>query len=93
MTVADHGANVPTLDADFESRLLKYINTEVSLIDDDIGGDTDLLLTGAVDSLGVIGITQWLEDEVGFSVEPTEVTLDNFQTVDRMLAYCRTKLG
>lgn len=91
--MADQSTNVPTLDADFESRLLKYINTEVSLIDDDIEADTDLLLTGAVDSLGVIGITQWLEDEVGFSVEPTEVTLDNFQTVDRMVGFCRTKLG
>ena len=91
--MADHPAGGATLDTEFESRLLKYINTEVSLIDDDIETETDLLLTGAVDSLGVIGITQWLEDEAGFTVEPTEVTLDNFQTVDRMLAYCRSKLG
>lgn len=90
--MADHTAQRATLDTEFENRLLKYINTEVSLIDDDIESDTDLLLTGAVDSLGVIGITQWLEDEAGFPVEPIEVTLDNFQTVDRMLAYCRTKL-
>ncbi len=91
--MADHGTAKAALDAEFEIRLLKYINTEVSLIDDDLDSDTDLLLTGAVDSLGVIGITQWLEDEAGFSVEPTDVTLDNFQTVDRMLAYCRSKLG
>jgi acyl carrier protein len=93
MTMADHVTAKAALDAEFENRLLKYINTEVSLIDDDLDSDTDLLLTGAVDSLGVIGITQWLEDEAGFSVEPTEVTLDNFQTVNRMLAYCRSKLG
>lgn len=89
----DLAATQAKLEAGFQNRLLKYINTEVSLIEDDIDTHTDLLLTGAVDSLGVIGITQWLEDEAGFAVEPTEVTLENFQTVDRMLTYCRSKLG
>lgn len=54
-----------------------------------LSADTDLLLTGAVDSLGVIRITQWLEDDLGIVVDPAEVTLENFQTVDRMVAYTR----
>lgn len=76
---------------EFSSRLLKFVQEEVAVGGIDVVGDTDLLLTGAVDSLGVIRITQWLEDEAGIEVDPAEVTLENFQTVDRMIAYATGK--
>lgn len=85
--------NVSHLSTDFSDRLLKFVNTEVSLVTETIGSDTDLLLTGAVDSLGVMSITTWIEDELGFEVDATEITLDNFQTIDRTLRYCESKLG
>ncbi len=77
----------------FVEKLVKFINAEVSVSPDPIVADTDLLLTGAVDSLGVVRVTQWLEDELGFEVDPVEVTLDNFQTVDKMVAYASAKVG
>lgn len=67
--------------------LLEYINGEVSLDPTiRIEGETDLLLTGLVDSVGVIEIVGWLEDTTDVEIDPTHVVLDNFQTVDRMLA-------
>lgn len=75
--------------SEFASRLLKFVREEVAVDGIDVQGETDLLLTGAVDSLGVIRITQWLEDEAGITVDPADVTLDNFQTVDRMIAYAQ----
>lgn len=70
-----------------ESDLLEFINAEVRL-DQSVAvvGDTDLLLTGLVDSVGVIEIVGWLEDEAGIEVDPLDVVLANFQTVDRMMA-------
>lgn len=70
-----------------ESDLLEFINAEVRL-DQSVAvvGDTDLLLTGLVDSVGVIEIVGWLEDETGIEVDPLDVVLANFQTVDRMIA-------
>lgn len=76
-----------------QDKLLAFINAEVSVSPDPVATDTDLLLTGAVDSLGVVIITQWLEDEMGFEVDPVEVTLDNFQTVDQMMVYAKSKLS
>jgi len=84
---------LPETSDELAARLLKFINTEVSLVDDEIEADTDLLLTGAVDSLGVMRVTQWIEDELGFEVDATDVTLDNFQTVKRTLRYCQAKHG
>lgn len=69
-------------------QLLEFVNTEVSLDPGQtVVGATDLLLTGLVDSLGVIRIVHWMEDELGIEVDPADVVLDNFQTVDQMLAY------
>ncbi len=76
-----------TLTEETAAKLLRFINAEVSVSPDPIGAETDLLLTGAVDSLGVIRITQWMEDELDVEVDPADVTLDNFQTVTRMMAY------
>lgn len=72
---------------DHADRLLAFIQDEVCVDGVELTLDTDLLLTGAVDSLGVIRITQWIEDEIGIEVDPGDVTLENFQTVDRMLVY------
>lgn len=79
------------MQAELSSLLLKFVREEVAVTDIDLQGDTDLLLTGAVDSLGVIRITQWLEDVGGIEVDPADVTLENFQTVDRMIAYASTR--
>ncbi len=82
--------NVDNPGNSIDERLLTYINTEVASETVDV--ETDLLLTGAVDSIGVMRITQWMEDEYGLDVDPLEVTLANFQTVQRMLAFIQTKV-
>lgn len=66
--------------------LVTFINEEI-VIDEPVAASTDLLLSGAVDSLGVIRITHWMEEQAGVVVDPGDVTLENFQTVDRMVAY------
>ncbi len=71
--------------------LLTFVQDEVCLHPIDLQLETDLLLTGAVDSLGVIRITQWLEDEFDIEVDPIEVTLENFRTVGLIVAYSKTK--
>ena len=68
--------------------LLHMITSEVSLDPSfPIDEDTDLLLTALVDSLGVVQIVGWLEDTLSIEIEPTDVVLENFQTVRQMLAY------
>jgi acyl carrier protein len=78
---------------DLTARLLSFVQDDVCNHRVELSPDTDLLLTGAVDSLGVIRITQWLEDETGIEVDPGDVTLENFQTVDRMITYVEKQLA
>ena len=72
--------------------LTRFIQDEIVLDDVIVDGDLDLLLTGAVDSLGVIRITHWMEETTGIVVDPGEVTLENFQTVDKMAAYLDSRV-
>lgn len=70
-----------------EQELIKFLQDEIVVDDLMIEADTDLLLSGAVDSLGVIRLTQWLEDTTGKEVDPGDVTLENFQSVAAIVAY------
>jgi acyl carrier protein len=70
------------------AQLIEMIADEVSLDPSaEITSDTDLLLGGLVDSLGVVRIVGWIEDELGIEIDPLDVVLDNFGTVDAMVAY------
>ena len=75
----------------FTERLIEYISAEVATADDPIDPDTDLLLTGLVDSLGVILIVNWMEDELTISIDPADVVLENFQFVHQMVAYAQRR--
>lgn len=73
---------------DIRSELIALINDELSLDPTVlVEADTDLLLTGLVDSLGVVEIVAWLEDRLATTIDPVDVVLENFQTVDLMTAF------
>lgn len=75
---------------DFEDLLLSLLNDEISVDPSEtIEIDTDLLLTGLVDSLGVVQVVAWMEDELGVAIDPIDVTLDNFQTPARMIEFAK----
>lgn len=56
-----------------------------------IGDDEDLLLSGLVDSLGVVRLIDFLEEESGVSIPPGEITIENFGTVNAMATYLSAK--
>lgn len=71
-----------------QTDLLALINDELSLDPAlPVETDTDLLLTGQVDSLGVVQIVAWLEDRLEIEIDPADVVLEHFQTVDAMIGY------
>jgi acyl carrier protein len=76
---------------DFRQRLTDLIVDEVAIADDLIEGPTDLLLSGLVDSLGVVIVADWIQDELSIVIDPVDVVLENFQTVDAMVAYVESR--
>ena len=75
----------------FADAILELLNDELSLDPSvTIEADTDLLMTGLVDSLGIIQVVAWIEDELDVSIDPVDVTLENFQTAGRMISFAAT---
>jgi len=52
-----------------------------------VTADEELLLTGLIDSLGVIALVSHLESATGRSIPPEDVTLDNFSSVGAIAEY------
>jgi len=45
-----------------------------------VEAETELLMSGLIDSLGVVSLIAWLEDEMGTVIDPGLVTLENFES-------------
>jgi len=72
-------------------RLARYIAEELLNLDPrdgrTIAPDEDLLGGGLVDSLGVMSLVFFIEQETGLDVPPEDVTIEHFQTLDAIDAY------
>jgi acyl carrier protein len=51
----------------------------------------NLLLSGLVDSLGVMRLVGFIEKSYGFKVPAADVKLSNFQTLDAIAAYVASR--
>lgn len=67
--------------SDLLAKLTKWIATEVALDPAVlIDVDTELLVSGLVDSLGVVQIVSWLEEQLELHIDPVDVVFENFET-------------
>lgn len=77
-------SDTPTLIRDFI--LKELLNGEQA---DELEFDTNLLVTGLVDSLGMIRLIAYLEEQLGVKIPPEDVTIDNFISIDVMANYLK----
>ena len=73
------------------SELVDLITDEIAIDGGPVAADTDLLLGGVVDSLGVVRIVNWMEERLGVEIDASDVTLENFQTVAAMVRYAERR--
>ncbi len=57
----------------------------------EIQDDEQLLENGLLDSLGILDVVTYLEEEFGISVSDDELTPDNFQSIRTMFVYVQQK--
>lgn len=66
--------------------LIAYLRQEQN-INEEIDGATELFSSGLLDSVSMIGLITFIEDRTRYTIQPVDVTLENFDTVDRISAY------
>jgi acyl carrier protein len=70
-----------------EARLREILEDELGCDLTGVRADTLLFSSGIVDSFALVTLMMTLEKEAGFRVNPGDVVLENFDSIDRILAY------
>ncbi len=58
-----------------------------------VAEDEHLMEKGVVDSMGMVELITFLQDQFGVEPADDEITEDNFATLQRIAAFVRSKLG
>jgi len=74
--------------------LLQFISDELlmGLHDDELTAETDLLLSGLVDSLGIMRLMLFIEEDFQFSVPPEDVIIEHFRSVSTLTNYLAARM-
>ena len=54
--------------------------------------DEELLVSGLVDSIGVMRLVAYLERQCAMKIPPQDVTIEHFATVDAITAYLTARV-
>ena len=73
----------------FTEELVAFIRAEVAIGDHALEADTDLVLTGLVDSLGIVLVVEWIESRLGITIDPGDIVIEHFDMVTSMVDYLR----
>ena len=78
-----------------DQQLLDFINQEI-LADQagvEVTADDELLVEGYIDSLGVMRLVGFIEEQLGLTVPPQDITIENFGSVSMLAAYLQQRGG
>ncbi len=80
--------------SDVKAKIKEYILAELAPDGDtELDDDTNLLEEEIVDSLGIFTLVSYIDSTFVITVEPEEVNLDNFETLDTITALVQGKLS
>lgn len=69
--------------------LLSYMQDHLGIDTSDIERSTPLFSTQVIDSFSLVSLITFIEDSCGIQVDPQDVTLENLDTIERILDYIR----
>ena len=73
--------------------IVSYLVDELGLDEDDATDETLLFSTGTLDSFGLVSLMGVLEKNGGFKIKATEVSLDHFDTIGRIVDFVARRLA
>ncbi len=74
-----------------ETRTRAFIRETFPVASGDIAADASLLGSGIIDSIGVLTLVTWLEQEFGIVVADEDVVPENLDTLARIVAFVERK--
>jgi len=76
-----------------QDKIIHYIETELTSeeLDDGLEASEDLLGSGILDSLGMMRLIAFIEEEFSCKVLPEEMLIENFMTVEHITDFLSKK--
>lgn len=71
----------------FRDQLIAFISEDAGIEPSEIGNDTLLFSEGFIDSFTMSSVLAFIEEQKGIQIEMSDVTLENFDSVSRILAF------
>ena len=71
--------------------LRRYLHEQQGLEPEDFEDDTLLFSSGLIDSFSMVDLIIFIEGTEGVRVHPADVTLDNFDSIERILAFVEAR--
>ena len=75
-----------------EHLLMRFLADDLNIDTASITTAEPLFSSGIVDSFALITLMTYLESQCGFRIGPMEVTLDNFDSIERILQFADRKM-
>ena len=64
----------------------------LDIVDEEFVEDEPLIMTHRIDSLDIVEIASWMNEEYDISIDGEEITFDNFDTIRKMADFVSRKL-
>ena len=71
--------------------LTAYLNEKLGLDLEGIEDDTPLFSSNLLDSFSMVDVIMFIEKSADLKMNPTEVNLDNLDTIGRIVAYVEAR--
>ena len=80
---------------DINAQIRDYIAKNILFSDNGFQykDDDSFLAEGIVDSTGIMELVSFVDSELGVKVDPSELTPENFDSVNKIAAFVRKKQG
>lgn len=72
------------------SQLIAHIKDTLH-VSEELNDDSNLFSTGLLDSVAMLNVISFVEEKAGVQVRAEDVTLDNFDTVARILHFAKNE--
>jgi acyl carrier protein len=76
-----------------EDNLREFLRDEIGVETTTLSRDDLLFSSGLIDSFSLVTLLAHIERVCGFRIGPTDVNLDNFDSLGRILAYAGSMSG
>ena len=78
-------------DAEIRQGLVDFLRAECGIADEQLSSTEALFSSGLLDSMDILKCVMHIESGYNLSISPLEVSLDSFDTLDRIVDFIKSR--